>query len=140
MRNSQFAIIFILFIYIYSNLFTNLIFTRLIPWFIFIHFLFHIYNKYFFPFYVYNGLTSLNRSFTKFNSLNKNRNSVKIPSYCLRWLVETWQQNCENLRTNKIFLFIIIRRYMTSTSEKFLKSKDIVDLCKVNFCISKLFI
>ena len=35
----------------------------------------------FFPFYVYNGLTNLNRSFTKFNSLNKNRNSIKIPSY-----------------------------------------------------------
>ena len=29
---------------------------------------------------------------------------------------------------------------MTSESEKFLKSKDIVDLCKVNFCISKLLI
>ena len=88
MYNSQFAIIFILFIYIYSYLFTNLFtFTQLIPWFIFIHFIFHIYNKCFFPFYVYNGLTSLNRSFTKFSSLNKNRNSVKIPSYCLRWPV-----------------------------------------------------
>ena len=29
---------------------------------------------------------------------------------------------------------------MTSTSEQFLKTKDIVDLCRVDFCISKLFI
>ena len=37
-----------------------------------------IYNKYFASFYVYNGPTNLNRSFTKFNSPNKNRNSFKI--------------------------------------------------------------
>ena len=29
---------------------------------------------------------------------------------------------------------------MTSISEKFLKSKNIVDLCKVNICIGNLFI
>ena len=29
--------------------------------------------------------------------------------------------------------------YMTSTSELFLKRKDIVNICKVNFCFSKLF-
>ena len=29
---------------------------------------------------------------------------------------------------------------MSSISEQFLKSKDIADLCKVNFCIKKLFI
>ena len=37
-------------------------------------------------------------------------------------------------------LLNLIGRYMTSTSDKFLKSKDIVDLCKVHVCISKLFI
>ena len=34
----------------------------------------------------------------------------------------------------------ICDRYVTSTSEQVLKSKDIVKLCKVNFDISKLFI
>ena len=66
---------------------------------------FHIYNKFFFC--VYSGLTNLSRSFTKFNSLSKNRNSIKIPFYCLRWLVEARRQDCKNPRT-KIFLIGII--------------------------------
>ena len=53
------------------------IFTKLLPLFIFMHFVF-IYNKYFVSFYVYNGLTNLSRSFTKFSSLNKNGSSIKI--------------------------------------------------------------
>ena len=34
----------------------------------------------------------------------------------------------------------VITRYVTSTNEQFFKSKDIVDLHKLNFCITKLFI
>ena len=36
--------------------------------------------------------------------------------------------------------FILISRYMTYKNNKFLKSRSIVNICKVNFCISKLFI
>ena len=39
-----------------------------------------------------------------------------------------------------LVLLNLISRYMTSTSEQFLKRKDIADLCKVNICINKLLI
>ena len=66
-----------------------------------LHFIFTI--NVFFSFYVYDGLTNLNRTFTEFNSLNKNKNSIKMPSCCLSGLVEIRRQDCENPRTNKIF-------------------------------------
>ena len=37
-------------------------------------------------------------------------------------------------------LLNLISRYMASASKQFLKSEDIFDLCKVNFCIRKSFI
>ena len=39
-----------------------------------------------------------------------------------------------------LILWNLISRYMISTSEQFLKNRDNVDDCKVNFYISKLFI
>ena len=39
-----------------------------------------------------------------------------------------------------LVLLNLSSRYMISSSELFFKSKDFVDLYKVNFCISKLFI
>ena len=48
-------------------------------------------------------VSQISTSFTKFNSLNENRNSIIISFCCLRWLlVETRQKNYKNLRT-KIF-------------------------------------
>ena len=44
------------------------------------------------------------------------------------------------LHKNDLVLWNLISRYITSNSEQFCKSKDIVDLCKINFCIIKLFI
>ena len=49
-------------------------------------------------------MTSQISSFTKFNLLNKSRNSIKIPSCYPRSVVETRQQDCKNQRTKKIFL------------------------------------
>ena len=38
-----------------------------------------------------------------------------------------------------LVLLNLISRHMTFSSQRFFKSKNIADLCKVNFCISKLF-
>ena len=43
-------------------------------------------------------------------------------------------------RMEGLVLLNLISIYMTSKGEYFLKSKDIVDLCKANFDINKLFI
>ena len=89
MYNSQFAIIFIIILYIIPFLiFVNLSIDKLIYFYTtytLIHFYtFYIsYLQYFFSFHVYNGLANLNRSSTKFNSPNKNRNSIKILPCCL---------------------------------------------------------
>ena len=53
--------------------------------------------------YIYNGLANLTRSFTRFNSINKTRIRVKIPSCCPRWLVETQWQDCKNPRSKQFF-------------------------------------
>lgn len=98
--------IYLLFLYVFI---LSLIF---INWFIYLQpylficslysysFLYILYF-FFFSFYIYNGLTNLNRSFTKFNSLNKNRYSIKITSCCPRWLGEIG--NRKILWTKKIF-------------------------------------
>ena len=39
-----------------------------------------------------------------------------------------------------LVLLNLSSRYMTSASQQFFKSKDIVHLFKLNFCVSKLFI
>ena len=44
------------------------------------------------------------------------------------------------LHRNDFALLNLITKYMTSTTESFLKSKDNVDLCKINLRISELFI